>query len=143
MEFYISDKDDNWPAQERLCRSLGISYSRANTESSAFHLRKAVFSYLIKKPLRLYRLLLLINEYWNCKLYLHVLKTDGDKVRTAQNKEIVDQILDQAGQNLVRESPDDWSEIVGLHSQKLAHLKYYEELIRPQNKRRKTPITTP
>ena len=58
-----------------------------------------------------------------------MLEREGDKIRTDKNRDMVAHFIRQAGLNLVQESPCDWSEIIGLQSQKLAHLRYYEDLI--------------
>ena len=127
MTFYLDIQDDDWPAQERLCRDLGIAHSRIKGNGTAFQLRKAIFSYLAKKPLSLLHMLSVLDDYWDCKIQLHYLAKEAEMYDNERNRSLIEHILWQAGQNLIRESPLDWPELIGLFCQKLAHLRYYDE----------------
>ena len=112
----------DWLARDFLCRCLGMGAS----EDSAL---KSSLAFVAKHPFRLRHLLSSLVEFWDFKAYLAYLRRQGEKVADAKNRELVDQIVWQAGRNLCEESADDWPEIVGLFAQKLAHLRYYEEFL--------------
>ena len=127
MIYYLDVRHKNWPAQERLCRSLGVSYSRIKGNGTVFTLKKAIMTYLAKKPLGWHLLFSVLDEYWECIIQLRILEKEAVKVNNDRNRYMIEQILRQAGQNLIHESPADWPELVGLYCQKLVHLRYYEE----------------
>ena len=127
MIYYLDYKHKEWPAQERLCRDLGVSHSRIKGNGADFHLLKIVLSFLTRKPLSWYRLFSALGEYWDCKILIRYLEKEAAMVRTAKNKDLVESILRAAGKNLVVESREDWPELIGLFGQKLAHLRYYDE----------------
>jgi hypothetical protein len=118
----------DWPAQELLCRRLGISYSRTKGNGTDFALCKALLSCLRHKPWHCCRILSVLNVYFDCKLYIHALRKEAGKVRNSRNQEIVNHILRQAGASLIREPQDHWPELIGLFTQKLVHVGYYEEI---------------
>jgi len=127
MTVYLDERDNDWPAQERLCRDLGVSHQQIKRNSTAFQLRKVIFSYLAKRPFGLFRLLSALDDYWDCKIQLRILTHEAEKYESERNHAMIEQIVRQAGQNLIRESPADWPELIGLFCQKLAHLRYYDE----------------
>lgn len=127
MTFYLDLTQRDWPAQERLCRDLGVSHSRIGGNGEAFRLKKVLLAYLAKKPLGIFRLLSILDDYWDCRIQLHILVDEAKKFDSERNRAMIEEIIWQAGQNLIRESPGDWPELVGLFCQKLAHLRYYDE----------------
>ena len=129
MEILLDRQHKDWPARERLCHDLDIPYRRANGADASFGAIRASLSFLAKKPWGLPRLFSALSDYWDCKIYLRILEREGEKVRTGKNRDLVAHFIYQAGLNMVREPSCDWSEIVGLQSQKLAHLQYYEDFI--------------
>ena len=126
MVYYLDDEHQEWPAQERLCNDLGISFCRARGEGAPFTALGAAFAFLARKPWQWLKLFSVLSEYWECKYYLLLLRGEADIVRTEENDRLVRHILRQAGQNLIREPSVHWSELCGLYSQKLVHLAYYD-----------------
>jgi len=124
----ICQQDSDWAAQEYLCRRLGVSFSHTNENEKDFGTVKVMVSFLLRKPWLCYRLIPAINEYWECKYYIAVLQKDAVNIRTDINDGIVNYMLNQAWQDLIRESPVDWPELMGLVSQKLMHLRYHDEI---------------
>lgn len=128
MRFYLDCNNKNWPAQERFCRSLRISFSWMKGEGRPFSIRKAFIAYMLSQPWHGYRLVPAMEDYVCCNMYINSLYWEAENVRTAVNGEIVDHILMQAGRDLIRESPADWPEISGLATQKLHHLDYHDDI---------------
>ena len=128
MPYCLDQQHEDWPAQQLFCRRLGITLCLEWERGEAFTLIKAARRYLIRQPWYWYRLIPALREYGDCKYHLAYLRREAGKVRTVRNRVLVEHILQQAAMNLVRESPENWPELGGLFSQKLAHLGYYDEL---------------
>ena len=120
--------EEDWPAGERFCRCLGIKANQGRREGETFSLPRTALAYLARKPWYWYRLFPALDEYWLCKHFIRMINWEADKYRNEKNAGLADSIVRQARQNLDRESPKDWPELGGLAVQKLAHLRYYEEL---------------
>ena len=128
MVLYLDGRDLDWPARALFCHKMGIDVSQTPEERNDTGLGRAVLFFLLAKPWFLYRLLPAYLEYCECKLHMHMLYQEADMYRTDENAGLVDHIVAQTGQSLVRESPKDWSELCGLAMQKLAHLQYHDDL---------------
>ena len=87
-------------------------------------------SYLKREPWRFYRVLLVIIEYLDLKTYIRYIHSQAERVRNEKNDELADAIIDRACMSMIEEARRDWPELSGLAAQKLAHLKYHEELKR-------------
>jgi len=127
MIYFLDDQHKDWAAHELLCRRIGIPYSRTREKGMASTLRAALLSHVIRKPQYLIRLLSFLNVYWDCKLQSHILQKEAGKIRNKHNRMIVEHILRQAGHCMVSEPQGAWPEIIGLFSQKLAHVGYYDD----------------
>ena len=126
--YYLDQNDKNWAAQERFCRRLGIPFSYAEEEGVDFHKNAAIFGLLIRKPWLVFRVFTVLNEYWTCRYYVDMIAREAKLLQTRENESLVESILHQVGLNLIFESPKDWSELMGLLSQKLVHLRYHLEI---------------
>ena len=117
-----------WPAQMRFCVRLGIPAWAMPEEGTSTHVRRRVITFLFHKPWLAYRLLPAYMEYCDCRLHMSLLQREANRIRTSSNNDLVDHILSQTGLHLIRESQRDWSELCGLASQKLMHLRYHEDM---------------
>ena len=127
MTFYLNTQDTDWPAQERLCRDLGVAHSSIEGNGRAFQLGRVALSFLAMKPWGLFRLFYVLDDYWDFKLQLRILEKEAQRYDSSRNRGMIDHIILQAGQNLIREPSKHWPELIGLYCQKLAHLRYYDE----------------
>ena len=130
MDYYLDHQNRDWPAQERFCRKLGITLCADSVEGNVFDFKRALLSCIVK-PEYWKKVFPAFMEYCDCRLNMQILYGEADQVRTEKNTDLVDCILGQAEQSFLSEDPMDWPEVGGLISQKLLHLKYYEELRDP------------
>ena len=127
MTDYAEHKDRYWAAQERLNKSL-------NTFTDTFSVRKAAWLFLSRNPWRLLKLAYSLFEYIDFKSHVTYLYDLADKIRNKKNSELADAIIERTCLSLLNEDRRDWAEISGLAAQKLAHLKYHEDLKRKRFK---------
>ncbi len=138
MDFRLQLQHKFWPAQWRLCRRLGFqpcyegdagAGEAGKGEIPLFRLKKVMVRYLRQEPVwRWHRLFLALEEYWECMSYLSFLQKEARRVIRPWNESLANQILEQGYRDFIREAPDYWPELTGLITQKLRHLKYYDEL---------------
>jgi len=127
LEVYIDTLEHDWPARELLCRDLGVPHSRIKGRTTAFQLKKVVLSYLARRPFGLLRLLSVLDDYWDCKVQINYITKEALSYDNDRNRGMIEHIMEQACQSLLREPPAHWPELMGLYCQKLAHLRYYDE----------------
>ena len=128
MMYYLDVSQKDWFAQERICKDMDIKATTSHAKAVTTSLAWAVLLKIISKPWYIFRILPAYVDYCDFRLYLVLLEEEADKVRTEENAELVEHILQRIGEHLVRESRKDWSELCGLATQKLIHLQYHDEL---------------
>ena len=127
MTDHAEHRDRYWAAQERLNRSL-------NTVTESFSVKKIVWLFLSRYPWRFLKLAYSLFEYIDFKSHITYLYDLAEKIRNKRNSELADAIIERTCLSLLNEDRRDWAEISGLAAQKLAHLKYHEDLKRKRFK---------
>ncbi|MCL2166384.1 MAG: hypothetical protein FWH49_03750 [Clostridiales bacterium] len=88
-----------------------------------------MLTFLRRKPWLVLRFFSAVSEYYQCQLNILLLYKEADKVRTEENSSLLDRIIQNACDCLVRSAYEDWPELIGLSAQKIVHLAYHDDLI--------------
>ena len=127
---YIND-DIYIQAQLHLCRALHVPYCQAKIGAGSdkvFSVSKALSLCVLRSPFGFVRSIPALIDYYTFKSHINYLHSHADRVRNSRNSEFADDIIDTACRIMLIEPSKHWSELSGLSAQKLAHLKYHEEL---------------
>ena len=123
-----------WPAQWRFCLLLGCRPGFGQGEggaTEAFSFQKVIRSYASSRPFYQWgRILQAFEEYYACLCYIRFLEESARKVVNEENEALARRIVEQGRKAFARSEKRDWPELAGLWSQKLLHLRYYNELFR-------------
>ncbi len=143
MDEYLLNDDMYQPARSRFFRRLSESRDDKDSDSrfitpeeerGSLSVSMMALRYFSRFPWRFFFLASELFEYMDFKSNINYLYYQAEKVVNEANEELARTIIKNACLSLERENRREWPEISGLAAQKLAHLRYHEDMLKKKNK---------